>query len=134
MLAATGTHWDPTLACMGADSLLLRDRPEELADPRFVGLTPPSYLEFATVDAYNGVATSTLRGVVAAELDSIEHAARLGVKLHAGTTRRTRSASLARHCTGNSSASSKRDSHRSRFYASHRWMRRLRLAARTSAV
>ena len=85
MLAATGTHWDPTLACMGADTLLLRNRPEELTSPRFVGLTPPSYLEFATVDAYNGVATSTLRGVVAGELDSIEHAARLGVKLHAGT-------------------------------------------------
>lgn len=85
MLAATGTHWDPTLACMGADTLLLRDRPEELTSPRFVGLTPPSYLEFATADAYRGVATSTLRGVVAGELDSIGHAARLGVKLHAGT-------------------------------------------------
>jgi imidazolonepropionase-like amidohydrolase len=85
LLAATGTHWDPTLACMGADSLLLRDRPQELEASRFVGFTPQSYLEFATVDAYSGVATSTLRGVVAAELDSIRQAARLGVKLHAGT-------------------------------------------------
>jgi imidazolonepropionase-like amidohydrolase len=85
MLAAAGTHWDPTLACMGADSLLLRDRPEELSEPRFVGLTPPSYLEFATADSYTGVSTPTLRGVVAAELDSIGHAAKLGVKLHAGT-------------------------------------------------
>jgi imidazolonepropionase-like amidohydrolase/Tol biopolymer transport system component len=85
MLAATGTHWDPTLTCMGADSLLLRDRPEELADPRFVGFTPPSYLQFATLDAYNGVATPTLRGVVAAELDSVRRAARFGVRLHAGS-------------------------------------------------
>ncbi len=85
MLAATGTHEDPTLASMGADSLLLRDRPEELAHKRFIGLTPPPYLEFASLHAYEGVATPTLRGVVAGELDSIRRAALLGVQLHAGT-------------------------------------------------
>jgi imidazolonepropionase-like amidohydrolase/Tol biopolymer transport system component len=85
MLAATATHWDPTLASMGADSLLLRDRPEELADRRFIGLTPTPRLQFAAADAYSSVATPTLRGVVAAELDSIRRAARLGVQLQVGT-------------------------------------------------
>jgi len=85
MLAATGTHEDPTLAAMGADSLLLRDQPEELMHKRFIGLTPPPYLEFASLDAYDSVATPTLRGVVAGELDSIRRAVRLGVQLHAGT-------------------------------------------------
>jgi len=85
MLAATGTHWDPTLASMGADNLLLRERPDEIVDPRFVGLTPRPYLQFAAVDSYSSVATSTLRGVVGAEGDSIRRAVRLGVKLHAGT-------------------------------------------------
>lgn len=85
MLAASGTHWDPTLASMGADSLLLRDQPQELVEPRFVGLTPLSYRQFATLDAYNSVATSRLRGIIGDDLDSIQRAARLGVKLHVGT-------------------------------------------------
>jgi len=119
---------------MGADTLLLRDRPEELAAPRFAGLTPSSYLEFATLDAYAGVATSTLRGVVASELESIRRAAQLGVRLHVGTDAPTRSAFMARRCIGNSSASSKRGSRRSKHYASPRWMRRSPLAARTLAA
>ncbi len=85
MLAVTGTHWTPTLASMGADTLLLRDRPEEAAEPRFIGLTPPCACHFATFDVYKGVGTSTLRGVIAADLASIRRAAHLGVQLHAGT-------------------------------------------------
>ena len=85
MLAASDTHWTPTLASMGADTLLLRDRPEEVAEPRFVGLTPPCACHFAALDAYNRVGTSTLRGVIAADLASIRRAADLGVQLHAGT-------------------------------------------------
>jgi imidazolonepropionase-like amidohydrolase/Tol biopolymer transport system component len=85
MLAASGAHWDPTLACMGADSLLVRDSPEELTAARFLGLTPSSYLQFAALDAYAGVSTPTLRGVLAAQMDSIRRAAQRGVKLHAGT-------------------------------------------------
>jgi imidazolonepropionase-like amidohydrolase len=85
MLAITDTHWTPTLASMGADSLLLRDRPEEVADPRFIGLTPPCACHFAGFDSYSGVGTSTLRGVIAADLSSIRRAAQLGVQLHAGT-------------------------------------------------
>jgi imidazolonepropionase-like amidohydrolase/Tol biopolymer transport system component len=85
MLAASDTRWTPTLASMGADTLLLRDRPEEVAHPRFVGLTPPCACHFATFDAYKGVATTTLRGVVAADLVSIRRAHELGVQLHAGT-------------------------------------------------
>jgi imidazolonepropionase-like amidohydrolase/Tol biopolymer transport system component len=85
MLAITGTRWTPTLASMGADSLLLRDRPEEFADPLFVGMTPTAAFDFAAFDSYRGVATTTLRGVVAADLDSIRRASRLGVPLHAGT-------------------------------------------------
>lgn len=85
MLAASDTRWTPTLASMGADTLLLRDRPEEVAHPRFLGLTPPCACHFAAFDAYKGVATSTLRGVVAADLTSIRRAAELGVQLHAGT-------------------------------------------------
>ena len=108
MLAATGTHWDPTLASMGADSLLLRDRPEELRDPRFIGLTPPSY-SVRHVRRLQRSGTSTLRGVVAAELDSIGALPASGSNCTPAPTRRTRSAFLARHCTGNSNASSKRD-------------------------
>ena len=85
MLAATGTHWTPTLASMGADTLLLRDRPEEVEQPRFIGLTPPCACHFAAFDVYKGVGTSTLRGVIAADLTSIRRAAHLGVHLHAGT-------------------------------------------------
>jgi imidazolonepropionase-like amidohydrolase len=85
MLAASDTRWTPTLASMGADTLLLRDRPEEVAHPRFVGLTPPCACHFATFDAYKGVATTTLRGIVAADLISIRRAHELGVQLHAGT-------------------------------------------------
>jgi imidazolonepropionase-like amidohydrolase/Tol biopolymer transport system component len=85
MLAASDTRWTPTLASMGADTLLLRDRPEEVAHPRFVGLTPPCACHFATFDAYKGVATATLRGIVAADLISIRRAHELGVQLHAGT-------------------------------------------------
>jgi len=85
MLALTDTHWTPTLASMGADTLLLRDRPEEVAHPRFIGLTPPCSCHFAAFDAYKGVGTSTLRGVIAADLASIRSAARFGVHLHAGT-------------------------------------------------
>jgi len=85
LLAASGTHWDPTLACMGADSLLVRDSPEELTTARFTGLTPSPYLQFATLDAYAGVSTPTLRGVVVAQMDSIRRAAQRGVRLHVGT-------------------------------------------------
>ena len=85
MLAATDTHWTPTLASMGADTLLIRDRPEEVEHPRFIGLTPPCACHFATFDVYKGVGTSTLRGVIAADLASIRRAVHLGVQLHAGT-------------------------------------------------
>lgn len=85
MLAASATRWTPTLASMGADTLLLRDRPQELSDPRFLALTPAPACRFARFDSYHGVATSTLRGVIAADLNSIGRASRLGVRLHAGT-------------------------------------------------
>jgi imidazolonepropionase-like amidohydrolase len=48
-------------------------------------MTPTAAFDFATFDSYRGVATTTLRGVIAADLDSIHRASRLGVTLHAGT-------------------------------------------------
>ena len=38
LLAASGTRWDPTVAVMGGDSLLLRDEPDRLTGPKVQGL------------------------------------------------------------------------------------------------
>jgi len=86
MLAASGTRWDPTLAVMGGNSLLLRDDPEQLTDVKFKAFTPPSYIELARSGGYNTVtSTASLRGSLSAQLAAIERAHQLGVKLLAGT-------------------------------------------------
>jgi imidazolonepropionase-like amidohydrolase/WD40 repeat protein len=86
MLAASSTRWDPTLAVMGGNSLLLRDDPEQLTGVKFRAFTPPSYIEFASSGGYNTVtSTTSLRGSLSAQLAAIERAHQLGVKLLAGT-------------------------------------------------
>jgi len=86
MLAASGTRWDPTVAVMGGDSLLLRDEPERLVDAKFKAFTPLSYIDFARSGGYNkAVSTDALRGSLSALLSSIARAHRLGVNLLVGT-------------------------------------------------
>jgi imidazolonepropionase-like amidohydrolase/Tol biopolymer transport system component len=86
MLAASGTRWDPTLAVMGADSLLLRDEPEELTNVKFKSFTPEASIAFAKSGGYYmTTATDTLRGSVTRQLAALERAKHLGVKLLVGT-------------------------------------------------
>jgi Tol biopolymer transport system component/imidazolonepropionase-like amidohydrolase len=86
MLAASGTRWDPTLAVMGADSLLLRDEPEELTNAKFKSFTPEASIAFAkTGGYYKATATDTLRGDVIRQLAALDRAKHLGVKLLVGT-------------------------------------------------
>jgi imidazolonepropionase-like amidohydrolase/Tol biopolymer transport system component len=86
MLAASGTRWDPTLAVMGADSLLLRDEPEELTNAKFKSFTPEVSIAFAKSGGYYmTTATDTLRGSVTRQLAALERAKHLGVKLLVGT-------------------------------------------------
>jgi imidazolonepropionase-like amidohydrolase len=86
MLAASGTRWDPTLAVMGADSLLLRDEPEELTNAKFKGFTPESLIAFAkSAGYYKATATDTLRGDVTRQLAALNRAKHLGVRLLVGT-------------------------------------------------
>lgn len=86
MLGVSGTRWDPTVAVMGGDSLLLRDEPERLVDAKFKAFTPSSSIDFARSGGYNkAVSTDALRGVVSALLSSIARSHRLGVNLLVGT-------------------------------------------------
>ncbi len=86
MLAASGTRWDPTLAVMGGDSLLLRDEPEQLVHPKFKGFTPESQIEFAmSAGYYRATATNALRGSLSALLAAVSRAHRFGVTLFVGT-------------------------------------------------
>jgi Tol biopolymer transport system component/imidazolonepropionase-like amidohydrolase len=86
MLAASGTRWDPTLAVMGADSLLLRDDPEELTNAKFRAFTPEASIAFSkTGGYYKATATDTLRGDVARQLAALNRAKHLGVNLLVGT-------------------------------------------------
>ena len=86
MLALSGTRWDPTVAVMGGDSLLLRDKPELLTDAKFTSFTPSSWIDFANSSGYNRSAnTNALRGNMVARLASIAMANRAGVQLMVGT-------------------------------------------------
>ena len=86
MLAASGTRWDPTLAVMGADYLLLRDELEELTNVKFKSFTPEASIAFAKSGGYYmTTATDTLRGSVTRQLAALERAKHLGVKLLVGT-------------------------------------------------
>jgi imidazolonepropionase-like amidohydrolase len=86
MLAAAGTHWDPTLVVMDGNSLLLRDEPEKLTDSKFKTYTPSSYIDFAMSAGYNkALGTDSLRGNFSALLASVGNAHKLGVKLLVGT-------------------------------------------------
>lgn len=86
MLAASGTRWDPTLAVQGADTLLIRDDPDVLANPKFREFTPESQIEFGLNSGYyRAIATGILRGQVAAELVDLARARKLGVKFLVGT-------------------------------------------------
>lgn len=86
MLAVSGTRWDPTLAVMGGDSLLLRDEPEQLTDPKFKAFTPESFIEFAMeAGYYRATATDALRGHFSSELSAVGRARHLGVTLLVGT-------------------------------------------------
>jgi hypothetical protein len=86
MLASSGTRWDPTLAVDGADTLLIRDDPNVLTDPKFLAFTPESQIEFAlNAGYYRAISTDALRGGVSAELVDLARAHKLGVKLLVGT-------------------------------------------------
>jgi len=86
LLAAAGTRWDPTLAVMDGNSLLLRDEPEKLGDSKFKAYTPSSYIDFANSAGYNkALGIDTLRGNFSALLASVGNAHKLGVNLLVGT-------------------------------------------------
>lgn len=86
VLAASGTRWDPTVAVMGGDSLLLRDEPDRLTDRKFKAFTPSSYIDFAMFGGYNkDVATDALRGSLSAQLRTIGRGHHAGVTLLVGT-------------------------------------------------
>ncbi|HTS31949.1 MAG TPA: amidohydrolase family protein [Bryobacteraceae bacterium] len=86
MLAASGTRWDPTVAVTGGDSLLLREEPERLADPKFKTFTPSSSIEFAeSADYYKSLPTGELRGTVASEIAAIAAAHAAGARFLIGT-------------------------------------------------
>jgi imidazolonepropionase-like amidohydrolase/Tol biopolymer transport system component len=86
MLAASRTGWDPTLAVVGGDSLLLRDEPERLTDAKFKALTAATWIDFAVSSGYHKpVPTATLRGAVSAQLKAVARAHLLGARLFVGT-------------------------------------------------
>jgi hypothetical protein len=86
MLAVSSTHWDPTLAVHGGDSLLLRDEPEQLTDAKFTRCTPASYIDFARSSGYyNAVSNDALRGNFSASFASVKRAHQLGVRLLIGS-------------------------------------------------
>jgi imidazolonepropionase-like amidohydrolase len=86
MLAEAGTRWDPTLAMYGGNSLLLRDEPERLADPKLRAFIPPWQIRDAQAGGlWWSLGDAELRGQWAQELASIRAAHRKGVKLQIGT-------------------------------------------------
>jgi imidazolonepropionase-like amidohydrolase/Tol biopolymer transport system component len=86
MLAASETRWDPTLAVVGGDSQLLRKEPGRLSDPKFLALTPPSTIEFASGAGYEkDYSDSQLSSAWAGQLASLKDAHARGVKLAIGT-------------------------------------------------
>jgi imidazolonepropionase-like amidohydrolase/Tol biopolymer transport system component len=86
MIAAAGISWDPTLAVSGADSLLLRDEPERLADPKLRATAPSWLIEGSRSEGYyRTLPISVLRGGVAGLVAEVARAHELGVSLLAGT-------------------------------------------------
>jgi imidazolonepropionase-like amidohydrolase len=86
MIAAAGILWDPTLAVSGADSLLLRDEPERLNDPKLRATAPSWLIDGSRSEGYNRMLpTSVLRGGVAGLLAEVARAHAVGVRLLAGT-------------------------------------------------
>lgn len=86
LLASSGTRWDPTIAVVAGDSLLLRDQPERLAEPRFAAFTPAWYLDFALSSGYNKpLSTPILRGILSAQLAGVRRAHELGARVLVGT-------------------------------------------------
>ena len=86
MLAEAGTRWDPTLAMYGGNSLLLRDEPERLADPKLRAFIPLWQIRDAQAGGlWWSLGDGELRGQWEQELASIRAAHRTGVKLQIGT-------------------------------------------------
>ena len=86
MLAAAGTHWDPTLAVVGGNALLLRDEPTRLADTKLRAWTSERQLDRARRHSHRkAVGDYALRGYWQETLASVRAAHALGVQLLVGT-------------------------------------------------
>ncbi|MCH7934695.1 MAG: PD40 domain-containing protein [Gemmatimonadetes bacterium] len=80
MLAAAGTRATPTLA-LGGTTLLMRDEPERLADPKLRAFVPEWWMRKAP----RATQRSPTRTVLAGRLASIQAAHAAGVSLQIGT-------------------------------------------------
>ncbi len=86
LLAASRTRWDPTLAVMGGDQLLLREDPERLADAKFRALVPRRSITDPFANGYEKeVPDAMLRGETDLQLAAIREAHAAGVRLLLGT-------------------------------------------------
>ena len=86
MLARTGTRWDPTLALMGGDALLLRDEPERLADAKLRAFSAEWEIRYALAGVgFKDIGDVELRGRWVVQLAGVRAAHHSGVKLQAGT-------------------------------------------------
>ena len=86
MLAAAGTRWDPTLAQMGGNALLLHAEPERVADAKFRTFAhSPSFRKGQTGLCVKHLNYNGRLGLWIGQLASIRAAHRLGIKLQVGT-------------------------------------------------
>ena len=86
LLAASDTRWDPTLAVVGGDSVLLRKEPSRLSDPKLLAFVPASALEMAKSSDYQKeMSDADLGRAWSEQLASIRAAHARGVKLAIGT-------------------------------------------------
>ncbi len=81
LLAASGTRWDPTLAIVGGNRVLLRDEPEQWTEAKFRAFGSRDWVEQGNLCGLS----NSLRGSWAQWLGSVTAAHRLGVGLLAGT-------------------------------------------------
>jgi imidazolonepropionase-like amidohydrolase/Tol biopolymer transport system component len=86
LLAASHTHWDPTLAVMGGDQLLSREDPERLEEAKFRTFVPKQSITDAFANGYEKeVPDAMLRGEIDLQLAAIRDAHASGVRLLLGT-------------------------------------------------
>ena len=84
MMAAAGTRVTPTLTILGGTTLLMRDEPERLADPKLRAFVPEWWIRKATRRPWSFDAL-LLRGTWAVQLASIRAAHAAGISLQIGS-------------------------------------------------